>query len=417
MEHKDDNAKNRRMQRAMDDLEKEMQRQAEREEAKTRLREGMEKLKITASKKIVYSPPWVNLGPVPVIARGTLALIQGKAGAHKSRFAETIAELLLSDGKKDFLGFTRYKMATGYCICYVDTERSTVEDFPSAIQRIREGAGYGPQQDLPNFYPFSIKMEKRDDRLDAVKDIIEIVQDDMQDRGAGYMDLLIILDVITDCVRSFNNDSDANEFYDYVNRLCESYGVAFLLVIHENPGAEKARGHLGTEGLNKVNTQMQIGYEKNDGGEESDLIKLKFLKTRNAKKPEPIYFQFKDHNLAAADPGRVKEVLSDKAKAGNMELAAEALERIFSGKDDAINITKQDILTQLAAEAGISERTAERRVNDIISSGYILTDRQGRACNLIAQRATGKPTLYGLALASKITSEGPGDYSTDDIPF
>ena len=413
----DDKEKDKkRMQRALDDLEKEMQKQAELEETKTRLKEAMDKVRHTSMKNIIYSPAWITYGPekVPIISRGTLTLIQGKAGAHKSRLAESLCSLLLSNGRKDILGFSRYKLAAGYSVCYVDTERNTLEDFPAAIQRIRAGAGYGPQDDTPDFYPASIKMEDRGSRLDAVKAIIEIVQDDMADRGAKLQDLLIVLDVISDCVRSFNNDSDSNEFYDYLNRLCETYGTAFLLVLHENPGTEKARGHLGTEGLNKVNTQLQIGYEKSEGGEDSDIIKLKFLKTRNAKRPETQYLQFKDHGLIEADPAKVKEVLAAKAKAGALEMAAEALERFFIGKT---TITHQELINELMKELEVSERTARYRVQDLIKTGYRIMNEAGKPCCLTATATRGRATVYELSLATDATGEAGGDYTSDDIPF
>jgi len=415
----DDKEKDKkRMQRALDDLEKEMQKQAELEETKTRLKDAMDKVRHTSMKNIIYSPAWITYGPekVPIISRGTLTLIQGKAGAHKSRLAESLCSLLLSNGRKDILGFSRYKLAAGYSVCYVDTERNTLEDFPAAIQRIRAGAGYGPQDDTPDFYPASIKMEDRGSRLDAVKAIIEIVQDDMADRGAKLQDLLIVLDVISDCVRSFNNDSDSNEFYDYLNRLCETYGTAFLMVLHENPGTEKARGHLGTEGLNKVNTQLQIGYEKSEGGEDSDIIKLKFLKTRNAKRPETQYLQFRDHGLIEADPGKVKEVLAAKAKAGALEMAAEALESYFSEQHLSTAVPQKTLVSALSIALQTSEKTALRRLEELVSSGYKINSPDYRMCTLVATRTPGKATMYYLSPIGEDT-EGSSKADNEDLPF
>jgi len=403
---------NKKRTRAHEDAEKRVAEAASKREMLDRLKWSSDDLKIKAAGKIVFLPAWVTLGDVPIISRGTINLIQGKAGAHKSRFAETLAGLLLSDGRKDFLGFKRYRGSEGYCVAYVDTERNCLEDFPAAIQRIRTAAGYRPTEDTPNFYPVSIKQETREDRLTAVRTWIDHVQDDMYNRGVGDWNLFVVLDVVTDCARSFNNDSDSLLLFDYIGNLCEDTGAAFLLLLHENPGTEKARGHIGTEGLNKANTQIQIGYERKENGEDTELIKVKFLKTRNAAKPEPLYFQFSrtEGGLVAADKERVREVLAEKTKAGNIEIAAEAMERVMAGRGE---ITKQDILTLLAAEAGISERTAERRVNDLISTGYTLRDDQGRACVLIATRATGRATTYTL----QPSNEGKGSDKDGDLPF
>lgn len=406
----EDNSKKRT--RAQEEAQRKVEEAAQKRQMLDRLKWNSDDLKIRAAGKIVFLPAWITLGDVPIISRGTINLIQGKAGAHKSRFAETLAALLLSDGRKDFLGFKRYRGAEGYCVGYVDTERNCLEDFPAAIQRIRTAAGYRPTEDTPNFYPVSIKQEAREDRLTAVRTWIDHIQEDMHGRGVGDWNLFVILDVVTDCARSFNNDSDSLLLFDYIGNLCEDTGAAFLLLLHENPGTEKARGHIGTEGLNKANSQIQIGYERKENGEDTELVKVKFLKTRNAAKPEPLYFQFSkaEGGLVAADKERVREVLSEKTKAGNLEIAAEAMERVMAGRGD---IAKQDILLLLAAEAGISERTAERRINDLISSGYTLRDDQGRACTLIATRATGRATTYKLHLISEAGATDTGA----DVPF
>lgn len=430
----DDEQKKRRMQRAGNDIlahtpeererirkEKEMDEEIqEQEEIESIIQELEHYSKLigeAASKEIVYNPPWISYENAPIIADASITLVQGKAKSHKSRLAETFCSLLLSHGKKQLMGFKKYTMSNSYCVLYVDTERAHLTDFAAALQRIKTGAGHNKMQPMENLIWYSIKMRKREKRLISTKAAIIAAQRKMEQRGLKGYGLLVVLDVISDCIVSFNNDADSNKFYDYIGMLCETYGVSFLLVLHENPGSEKARGHLGTEGMNKASTVIQIGYEKDSGGENTEIIKIKILASRNAPHLQPIYVQFKEGQLTDADPTRVKEIAKEKGKAGSMEIAAEALERIFSEKADGENIGKQDILTLLAAEAGISERTAERRINDIVALGYIITDKQGRPCNLVATRATGRPTVYGLEISTKAKSDGPGDYSSDDLPF
>ena len=49
---------------------------------------------------------------------------------------------------------------------------------------------------------------------------------------------------------------------DLPNSTINTYDITFLCIIHENPYQEKARGHLGTELINKSSTALSINIEK-----------------------------------------------------------------------------------------------------------------------------------------------------------
>ena len=362
-----------------------------------------------AGKSIVFSSPWVKIGEVPIIAKGTINLIQGKTGAHKSRLAEGFSALLLGHGVKEYAGFEKNGLGVGYCVTYIDTERNTQEDFPAAVQRIRELAGYERTENTRNFYPVSIKGFSREERLDATREWIEYVREDMKTRGLEDWHLFVVLDVITDCVRSFNNDADTLALFDYIGNLTEEYGVSFLLILHENPGSEKARGHTGTEGANKANTQLQIGFERDANGEETELIKVRFLKTRNAARPSPLYLQYSKaiRGLVLADPDLIAQVTGPKQKRGDIESIIEILEPVF---DMHPSLTKKEVLDYLT-NAGIAERTAERRLKEILEIGTELKTNEGKPAKLRADVMPGKPTIYSLE-----TIEQP--YEKDEgLPF
>ncbi len=386
---------------------------AKKENADTKLQkliESNQSINDAAAKPIVFSSPWVKIGDVPVIAKGTINLIQGKTGAHKSRLAEGFSALLLGHGVKEYAGFEKNGLGAGYCVAYVDTERNTQEDFPAAVQRIRELAGYQKTEHTRNFFPVSIKGFTREERLDATRSWIGHVREDMKTRGLEDWHLFVVLDVITDCVRSFNNDADTLALFDYIGNLTEDYGVSFLLVMHENPGTEKARGHTGTEAANKANTQLQIGYERDANGEETELIKVRFLKTRNAARPAPLYLQFSraTRGLVEADPELVAQVTGPKQKQGNLESIIEILEPAF----DRTPSIEQKTLVELLENNGVASRTALRRLQEIERSGTTMTDGQGRNSVLIADRTPGKPTIYRLEPITK-----PADGKEEELPF
>lgn len=398
-------------------------------EALNRLLDIQNKVRDYASQDVVFSPSLVsyrysqglNNIEIPIITKDALTFIQGKTGSHKSRLAEVFAGLLLGDGSKDIFGFRRYRGAGGYVVGYIDTERTYKEEFPAAIQHIRRLAGCNPKEVLRNLYETSIKGEARADRLEAVKAWIQYTRDDMQVRGISNWNLVIIIDVLTDAVSDWNDSRDSSALFDYLNQLCEKYSVSFVLVIHENPGSQKARGHLGTEGGNKASTQLSISVDKDSSGQRTGLLKIEFLKTRREAEPNPVYVEFSknEKTLVAADKEKVKQVLAEKFKAGNLETAAEAISRIMAGRTD---IKHKELIAGIIEELGVSERTARIRVGDVIT-GEIPIEAAGGIGKLVSDYQRGKETVYRIALPSSLgeTSENTKTAQTvdfiEDVPF
>lgn len=366
-----------------------------------------EKILEAAKSNIVFTPAWVQLGPeqTPIFSKGTINVIQGKAGVHKSRLAETFCSLLLSkDGKGDFCGFERYNLGAGYYVAYIDTERNSKEHFPAAVQRIRERAGLDRIVDNGHLYPVSIKDHERKDRLEAVKAWIEHVRSVMKEKGVSEWNLFVVLDVVTDCTESFNNETQTMRLFDYLGNLCEDQNVTFLLVIHENPGSEKARGHAGTEAMNKADCQIQIAYESGSNGEETDLIKIRFLKTRNAARPKPLFLQYsKERNgLVTADAESVANHMESRKKNTGENDLIEALEDVvFNGKDEIPQKKAVDTLTE---KIGKTANTIKTHLDNLINRGVTIKSN-GKKCQLTKEVRPGKPTVYRLVTQQNDTTQ------------
>ena len=274
------------------------------------LLESQKKIKENKSKPISFSQPIVWQKANPVFFPKTINVIQGKAGVHKSRLAETICASLLKkpDCHKDLLGF-KTNLLTRYAICYVDTERNLSEQLPYSLQQIQLKAGYEINEEPYGFDYISLLEFVREERFDMLNLYLEHA------RKKFPIHIFIILDVITDCVFNFNDTKDSMKLIDMMNQTINRYDVTFLCLIHENPGsADKARGHLGTEILNKASTVIQIGFEKDAQNHNTDLLKVAYLKCRSSKKHEPFYVQYSDteKGLILADFNTINEVMDSK---------------------------------------------------------------------------------------------------------
>jgi hypothetical protein len=249
-----------------------------------------DRLNEAASKDIELLPALIsrfdskNNDIVPIIEQGTVNTVQGKHGSHKSRLVENFCSMLLAKKNTEFkfLGFTGNKHLD-VAVLYLDTERPIKTQFPLALQRIRKHAGFDRFESIPNFYYNSIMKVKRAQRLLAVKLCIE------KTRLKTSLPLFVILDVVTDCVESFNNEAQSMGLFDELAIYCDNHNATFLIVLHENPGSEKGRGHTGTEAANKSSTVIQIGYLDR---KKSDTIQIAYLKNRSSAPPPLIYVSY-----------------------------------------------------------------------------------------------------------------------------
>lgn len=353
-----------------------------------RLLESQQKIKENKGKPINFSQPIVWQKDNPVFFPKTINVIQGKAGVHKSRLAETICAAMLKtpESNRDLLNF-KTNILTRYAVCYVDTERNLSDQLPYSLQQIQLKAGYPIEEHPYGFDYISLLEFAREERFDMLNIYLEHI------RKQFPMHLFIVLDVITDCVFNFNDTKDSMKLIDMMNQSINRYDVTFLCLIHENPGStDKARGHLGTEILNKASTVIQIGFEKDAQNHNTDLIKVNYLKCRSSKKHDPFYVQYSDSEkgLVLADQNTIQESMDSRNQKAALDETIELIGRIL------IEPTAKTILIEkLCFEMDCKERTVEARLKSILTHKLEIHDANGTAKQL-CKRQEGKEVFYYL---------------------
>ncbi len=250
--------------------------------------------------KIEFSRPIISRGNLGVIYPNTIVVVQGKKGVHKSRLSETLCICLLHINYLiNLIGFTR-ELIKQVMLLYVDTERNQNDQLPWAMQQIRKKSGYPIDKNPPQFDCISLVDIARKNRFETLKNYIEYKQKEFPN-----FQFVIVLDVVTDCIENFNDPKESLKLIDLMNELINQNDVTFICVIHENPGGEKARGHLGTEIINKASQVIQIAFD----GDSKDLIMLKFLHSRNTRQIDSVYLRYDDEvkGLVEADADLIKQ--------------------------------------------------------------------------------------------------------------
>lgn len=349
-----------------------------------------EKLKQLKASAIKFSEPVLRHGENAVIYPNTINVIQGQAGVHKSRLAEIISSgfLKLIECKNELLGFNKPHSNPTYTIVYVDTERNIAEQLPYALQSIQLNAGFKIEDHPCNFKYISLMQIKRNERFKALEEYLIYIRQNTDNP------LFVVLDVSTDCIEDFNRTDKSMELIDLMNMAINEYNVIFLCVIHENPRSEKARGHFGTELMNKASTVMQVGFEKNSNQEDTDIIRVKYLKCRSTAKHIPFYIKFcKDaKGLVLADPSEVSTVINDrKLKA----LKEDVIEYISLYLGDGSEMKRRDLLNKLCIEFKSKDRTIEERLKEILDDDIDFLNLEGAKCKLSKEKKD-KNTYYSL---------------------
>lgn len=353
-----------------------------------RILQTQRELKAAKAQKIIFSFPILTQNGNPFIYPYTINVIQGQNGVHKSRYAETILSALLKLPGNDIdLAGLEANTEQTYTACHVDTERNLKEQLPYALQSIQVKAGYDIADHPANFDYISLLDIPRHDRFAVLQEYLTHVRKTFSNH------IFIVLDVITDCVQDWNRPDDSMEIIDLMNQTINHFNVTFLCLIHENPGQQKARGHLGTEIMNKASTAIQIGYEKDAAGNDTDLIRVKYLKCRNTKRLEPFYLKYDDQikGLVLADASEVSALSERRKEKALLSDVAEKVEQYLADEP----MKNAELLELLTKDFETSERTITERLKEIIRNENNFHNGKGEPCKL-SRRKDGKEVVFYL---------------------
>jgi len=292
-------------------------------------------------------------------------VISGHAGVHKSRVCENLVVTALAKSRTPRIGIQRNPDTHIEQVLYFDTERNQTHQLPKALQTIRSliREEDGVTEERLAFY--SLINSERTTRLDHVERL-------MQEHLEEVSSLLVILDLITDCIYDFNSPTETYRLIDRLNVFKENYDVAFIVVIHLNPGSLKERGHLGTELINKCDAGLQIAKQ------EQQFV-MKAVKNRSQRCPAPVHIEFDPtiENLVTTDAPASPPPKKPKATQ-TRDILVGALPGLLLLDQWT---SKQPVLEQLMKITGAGIRSIETKLAEIANEDVPI-NLQGRAACL-----------------------------------
>ncbi len=330
-----------------------------------RLIEDHEKVKQIKSKTVEFDKPILSRMDEPLIYGNTINLIVGKTGTHKSRLASQICSELIRPVSFIDSPLGLKKENKVFNLIYLDTERSLNSQLPYAIQKLLEYAGYDKTENPKNLDYLSLLPFNRLDRLNILRKYLSMVKEKFDKH------MVIVLDVLSDCISDFNSASESLLLSDLLNYYINSYNVTVIGIIHENPNSDKVRGHLGTELSNKASTVIQIKFDS----ENKKVLKVSTTKTRSSKPITPFYVQYEESY------GGLVEVTDYVPVSGNRVVKASEDEICdYLSIEGILEYTREGIISTLTSVFSCSKRLIIERMDNIVENEkpIVISDKKYR---------------------------------------
>jgi hypothetical protein len=208
---------------------------------------------------------------------GNFSLIIGKAKSRKSFFVNIAVSTVLKKGLllNQFTGCLPVEKSI---VLYFDTEQGEYH-VQLALKRICKQIN----ADIPhNLKIYHLRSKNPSERLEIIEYAI------YNTPKLGF----VVIDGIKDLVTSINDEAEATMIASKLLKWTEEKNIHIVTVLHQNKSDNNARGHIGTELINKAETVLSV--TKNEQNKDISIVEAQMC--RNIE-PEPFAFEINEDGL------------------------------------------------------------------------------------------------------------------------
>ncbi len=197
---------------------------------------------------VIPAPPVIlKVGGIILATSGNISATIGKAKSKKSFLMSIMAAAAASN--TEVTSVEGCLTSTKRKVVYFDTEQSNYHVAKQQVRILKLGAA------KENLKVYRLREQNTSLRIDIIKRVITTSSD------VG----LFIIDGIRDLlVNGINDEANATEILDLLLHLSSKYNTHIMVVLHQNKTDANARGHIGTEILNKAETTISVTKDLQD---------------------------------------------------------------------------------------------------------------------------------------------------------
>jgi hypothetical protein len=209
---------------------------------------------------------------------GNFSMVIGKAKSRKSFFVGACMAAFLNS--QVFSSMLQSNPAAGQgTVLYFDTEQGILH-VREAVKRV-EALVDRPLGDL-EFHTFSLRSDTVADRLKMIEHTIYWTD------NLG----LVVIDGVRELVTSVNDEEQATKVASMLLKWTQELNIHIIGVLHQNKGDLNARGHLGTELINKAETVISVAKDY-----QRPAISIVSAEYCRGKEFEPFAFEINEQGL------------------------------------------------------------------------------------------------------------------------
>ena len=295
------------------------------------------KCQVFANEQIPESEPLLMIGEQIFLSRDNIATIIGKPKCYKTFLTSSFAGAFLS-GR--FMNLSTLKKNGK--ILFLDTEQGKART-QKVQQRINLICGLDKETPNDNLIMLSVREFDANKRLEILKEAVAYNKPD-----------LVLIDGIRDLLVNFNDVEDSNDIVNEMMKLSTDFNCGIITVIHQNKGDANARGHLGSELMNK--SQSVIEMRKS-----GDIGTARPLHCRD--------IEFTPFSFSINEQGVPQPCGTPTAQIQTKEEQLQTL--IEDAFEDTDTLPKNVLLRFIEQNINCSTKTAERRIKDAVEVGLI----------------------------------------------
>lgn len=309
----------------------------------------LNRLQISATEKLTPPQVVIEMGNGIFGTLGNFSLITGKAKSRKSFFLNILATSLLLDDSfySVFKGCLPNDKRT---ILYFDTEQGKYH-VQLALKRICEMTG---NNNPDNIRVFCLRSKNPQERLELIENAVYNIP------NIGF----VFIDGIKDLITSINDEEQATMIASKLLKWTEELNIHISVVLHQNKSDNNARGHIGTELLNKAETVLSVA--KSDGNKDISIVQPEMCRN---KEPESFAFEIIDGLPVVAENYEIRTE-TKKSKFDVFDMDSETLYQVLTevySKENQFGYSELVRQIKLTYKHLFGNNIGDNRAKDIIT--------------------------------------------------
>jgi len=352
----------------------------ERETANT----GPERIKALWEKFRIITKPerpetLIKFGDADVCTVGNISLLVGKKKSRKSLLVTLMLDI-----------FLKSRMNVADDLVVFDTEQEEY-DVWMAMDRLYRMTN----QHIPIFCLRGLSPKER-------RDFIE------QTVTHWHRPLKIgVIDGIRDCMSNINDPDESTEVMTWLMRMNVQTKIHFINILHLNKTDNNARGHIGSELLNKAEITIEVELDSKS----KELYPPSIVRCESARR-KPFEMFMMTHG-----PTGLPEIIGSVV--GHDTVDQEEKMRRLLAVFDGETLRNKEVRQEICAHFGVGDNKARKLLAEFIRAGWIMKSGGDRSPNTVYKIniQSLEPKITVLPEVQQEIFNTPPTVNTDDLPF